>query len=73
LVKCSECAKEVDEKKAAKLTIDGKRQYFHLHHVRARANCQVCGVELTKDEEFDGVCEECAFDEETEEFLKDWI
>jgi RecJ-like exonuclease len=37
------------------------------------ANCRVCGVELTEDEEFDGICEECAFDEETEEFLEDWI
>ena len=36
-------------------------------------NCRVCGVELTEDEEFDGICEECAFDEETEEFLEDWF
>jgi len=37
------------------------------------ANCRVCGVELTEDEESGGICEECAFDEETEEFLEDWI
>lgn len=37
------------------------------------ANCRVCVVELFKDEEFDGICGECAFDEKTEKFLEDWI
>ena len=36
--------------------------------------CQVCGEELKDEEEnaYEGLCEECAFDEETEEFLEDW-
>jgi FtsH-binding integral membrane protein len=48
LVKCSECAKELDEKKAVKLTIDGKRRYFHLHHVRNVAQRSLSSVVLSK-------------------------
>ena len=48
LVKCSECGKEVDEKKVVKLTIDGKRHYFHLHHVRNVAQRSLSRVVLNK-------------------------
>ena len=48
MVKCSECAKEVDEKKAAKLTVDGKRHYFHLHHVRNVTHRSLSSVILSK-------------------------
>ena len=34
LVECSSCGKEMDEKTATRLTIDGKTHHFHLHHVR---------------------------------------
>ena len=48
MVKCCECAKEVDEKKAVKLTIDGKRRYFHLHHVRNVTQRRLSSVVLSK-------------------------
>jgi len=39
---------EVDEKKAVKLTIGGKRHYFHLHHVRNVAQRSLSSVVLSK-------------------------
>jgi len=48
LVKCSECAKEVDVKKAVKLTIGGKSHYFHLYHVRNVAQRSLSSVVLSK-------------------------
>ena len=48
MIKCSECGKEVDEKKAVKLTIDGKRHHFHLHHVRNVSQRSLSRVVLNK-------------------------
>jgi hypothetical protein len=48
LVKCSECGKDVNEKKSVKLTIDGKRHDFHLHHVRNVAQRSLSSVVLNK-------------------------
>jgi hypothetical protein len=48
LGKCSECGKEVDAKKAVQLTIDGKRHYFHLHHIRNVAQRNLSRVVLNK-------------------------
>ncbi len=48
MVKCSECAKEVDEKKAVRLTIGEKRHYFHFHHVRNVAQRSLSSVVLSK-------------------------
>lgn len=33
MVDCADCGKEVAEKEAVKLTIDGKHHHFHFHHV----------------------------------------
>ena len=48
MVKCSECGKEIDEKKALKLTINGEKHYFHPHHVRNIAQRILSRVVLTK-------------------------
>jgi len=48
LVKCSECGKEIDEKKALRLTINGKKHHFHFHHVRNVAQRISSGVVLNK-------------------------
>lgn len=48
LVTCSECAKEVDDKKAVKLTIGGKSHYFHFSHVRNVAQRSLSSVVLSK-------------------------
>jgi hypothetical protein len=48
LVKCSQCGKEVDNKKAVRLTIGGKRHYFHPHHVRNVAQRSLSSVVLSK-------------------------
>jgi cation transport ATPase len=47
-VKCSECGKEVDEKEAVALIIDGEKPYFHPHHVKNLSQRILSQVVLTK-------------------------
>ena len=48
MVKCSECGKNVEEKEAVQLTIDGKIQHFHLPHVKKLTHRVLSKVVLTK-------------------------
>ena len=47
-MKCSECGKEVDEKEAVELAIDGRKHYFHSYHVKKITQRILSKVVLSK-------------------------
>ena len=48
MVQCSECGKEIDEWESVGLTINGRRHYFHPHHIRDFAQRSLSRVVLNK-------------------------
>ena len=47
-MQCSECGKEIDKQESVQLSINGRRHYFHPHHIRNLAEKSLSRVVLNK-------------------------